>query len=513
MSQTDHILMLGLDAAECDLVLDLVGRDRMPTLARLLEGGAFGRLRTPADLYAGGVWPSFYTGTDVPSHGVFHNKLWRPETMRVDAPSEDWIDARPFWESIAAAGVPVCIVDVPMLIGQPRELNGVYLGGWGTHDLICKGSWPPTLWQDVQDRHGPPRMPPEAFGFQSSRTLKQLEDALQRTTDQLCNICVDLLEEHEWRFACVVLGTLHRAGHYLWDLSQIDSSTARDDNSKSLNGALIRLYEQADAALGRIIECLPAKTRIIVFAVHGMGRNPGWSDLLPDILSKLSAEGAGDKPKRGFAYALKQLVPHHWVRPVLTRLPGAVNEQLLRLWSRGMLDWPATRYFPMPMDETGYLRINLAGREQLGVVQATEYDAVCDELAALVGGIRDRGTGKPIAGTIVRAYRDAPADAPYRHLVPDLIVPWNDLPATQSTQLIADAEPGFLYDVPQRLPSGRSGNHTGSAWFLANGPGIPQGELNTGHSILDLAPTILDWLGVAPSRPMQGTPIDFGALQ
>ena len=118
MSVANRILMLGLDAAECDLVLDLVGKDRMPTLARLLQDGAFGRLQTPADLYAGGVWPSFYTGTDVPSHGIFHNKLWRPETMRVDAPSEEWLAARPFWESIAEAGIPVSIVDVPMLIGQ-----------------------------------------------------------------------------------------------------------------------------------------------------------------------------------------------------------------------------------------------------------------------------------------------------------------------------------------------------------------------------------------------------------
>ena len=155
MSTASRILMLGLDAAECDLVLELAGKDRMPTLAGLLEGGAFGRLRSPADLYAGGVWPSFYTGTDVPSHGVFHNKLWRPETMRVDVPSEKWLDARPFWEPVAEAGIPVCIVDVPMLIGRPTDLNGIYIGGWGTHDLISKGSWPPALWRDAGETTRP----------------------------------------------------------------------------------------------------------------------------------------------------------------------------------------------------------------------------------------------------------------------------------------------------------------------------------------------------------------------
>ena len=92
-------------------------------------------------------------------------------------------------------------------------------------------------------------------------------------------------------------------------------------------------------------------------------------------------------------------------------------------------------------------------------------------------------------------------------------MPWNRSSATETKQLIADARPGFIYDVPRRLPSGRSGNHTGDAWFLANGPGIHQGRFDGHHSILDLAPTVLDWLGIVPGRPLQGTAIDFGALR
>lgn len=513
MKHHDRIFMFGLDAAECNTVLSLAASGRMPIMAHLLDEGAFGQLSSPADLYAGGVWPSFYTGTDVASHGIFHNKLWRPETMRVDAPGEDWLHARPFWEPISDAGVPVCIVDVPMLVGPPKQLNGVYLGGWGTHDVMHKGSWPPELWRNTEDRFGPSGMPPEAFGFQSPRSLLRVEEALRQTTTQLGDISVALLDEQEWRFACIVFGTLHRAGHYLWDTSQLDGSEQSDERIERLNGALIDLYEQADAELGRIVARLPQGTRTIVFAVHGMGANPGWSDLLPDILAKLAAEGGSDKPKRGLAYALKQTVPHHWVRPVLTRLPGAVNQQLLRIWSRNMHDWSTTRYFEMPMDEAGYLRVNLAGREKHGIVPEAEYDAVCDELSALIGGLRDRETGHRIAGEIVRAYRGAAVDAPSRRLLPDLIVPWGGPPSTKCTQLISDTQPGFVYDVPQRLPSGRSGNHTGNAWFLAHGPGIPRGRFDSRYKVQDLAPTVLNWLDITAGPPLEGTAIDFDSLQ
>ena len=509
MSHDARVLMLGLDATECDLVLELADRGTMPTMARLLGNGAFGRLRTPANLYAGGVWPSFYTGWDVPSHGVFHNKQWRPDAMLVDTPSKDWLDARPFWESFAGADVPVCIIDVPMLISRPEKLHGVYLGGWGTHDLMHKGSWPEELWREMENRFGQPEMRAEAFGFQSARTLAQLENELHRTTSQLCSIATNLLDEREWRFACVVFGALHRAGHYLWDLSQIDITEQESD----LAAARDRLYAGADAALGRIVERLPETTHIIVFAVHGMGPNPGWSDLLPDILSKLAAHGGQHAPKTGLAYALKQAIPHHWVRPLLTRLPTSINQQLVRIWSRNMLDWSATRHFAMPMDETGYLRVNLAGREKLGIVPEEDYDAVCEELATLVGGIRDRRTGLPIADDIVRAYRDAPADAHARHVIPDLIVTWNRLRVAECTQLTADTLPGFVYDLPSRLPSGRSGNHTDNAWFVASGPGVPHGRFSDRYSVQDLAPTVIDWLGSSTNLPLPGSAIDFGALR
>ena len=47
--------------------------------------------------------------------------------------------------------------------------------------------------------------------------------------------------------------------------------------------------------MGRIIDALPENTLVIVFAVHGMGPNPGWSDLLPDILEKLKRTVPGNR--------------------------------------------------------------------------------------------------------------------------------------------------------------------------------------------------------------------------
>jgi predicted AlkP superfamily phosphohydrolase/phosphomutase len=227
------------------------------------------------------------------------------------------------------------------------------------------------------------------------------------------------------------------------------------------------------------------------------------------MLAQLEAASGGQAPRRGWLYALKQRLPFHWVRPVLTRLPLAVTDRLVAMWSARMFDWSQTRYFPMPMDESGYLRINLRGREPAGIVDAgEEYASVCSRLERWLLSLRDADSGAAIATAVIRAYEEADPRAPYRDLLPDLIVPWSGPAASQTREIVSTELPEFRFRVPDRLPSGRSGNHTDAAWFIAQGPGVGQGTLSAKHSVLDLLPTVLQYLNMAPHRG-QGVAIDL----
>ena len=503
-----RVLMLGLDAADHDVVQRLIGAGRLPNLAGLAARGTSARLHSPAGLYAGGVWPTFYTGQPVARHGVFHNKQWRPAAMRVEVPTTEWTSAVPFWERWQASDLESLIIDVPMVLGRPRPLRGLYVGGWGTHDLICRGSWPTGLWRELQQRFGAPIMPREEFGWPNDESLARLGVTLRRATEQLRDITSDLLARHSWRFACVVFGTLHRAGHYLWDRSQVEPGTPPAASADLPTPALLALYDCLDEAVGRVLERVSADTLVIVFAVHGMGPNPGWSDLLPDILGRIEEHRSGRPPRRGWLYRMRQTVPHHWQRWLLELLPASATGRLVRLWSRHMYDWSRTRSFPLPMDETGYLRINLRGREREGLVAPErEYDEACAGLEALIAGLRDESSARPIARPAVRAWRDADPDAPCRDLVPDLIVPFGGPPAAATRRLVSTALPGFRYDVPSRLPSGRSGNHRDHGWLIAAGPRVAAGTTLADREVLDLLPTVRAALGLPPEPGLPGRPI------
>ena len=105
MKARTPILMIGLDAAEWTLITRFIDEGKLPALAKLRQRGCSGSLRSPALSYAGGVWPSFYTGQDVPWHGIFHNKLWRPDAMRCEVPTEHWIKFAPILGATGRAGI------------------------------------------------------------------------------------------------------------------------------------------------------------------------------------------------------------------------------------------------------------------------------------------------------------------------------------------------------------------------------------------------------------------------
>ena len=498
-----RLVMLGIDAAEQALIDSLIARGRMPTLARLRQQGTSGLLQSPADLYSGAVWPTFYTGQRPAWHGVYHHKLWQPHRMCCIAPDESTYRVRPFWERFGPA-VRTCIADVPLVLGRARAGHGIYLSGWAEHDRAPTRFAPGPLRREIERQVGRRVMPPENFGAQSLRGLDRLLGELLRATEQMQRLALALLRREPWEFACIVFGTAHRAGHYLWDTMQArDRETGAPELLVRLTGCIERVYEAIDAALSELLAQIGAETRVIVFSLHGMGPNPGWSEVVPGLLKARHAALSGKVMRSGSLYTLRNALVGV-ARPVLHFVPPALSARLLPLWTARMFDWRSTREFPLPMDMTGLVRINLRGRERDGIVEESDYDGLCDELERFFDSLRDAASGQGIVSSIVRAYANTPVQAPHRIGQPDLIVRWRETRTHETPVLSSSLLPTFRYEVPRWLASGRSGNHLPHGWFTAAGPGIARNAPCGLGNILDLAPTARALLGLAPDETLQG---------
>lgn len=507
MKSPAPILMIGLDASEVTLIEKFCAEGKLPAIQSLRERGCFGSLEAKATIFAGGVWPTFYTAQDVPDHGVYHNKLWRHEHMRCEVVNEQWLLAKPFWQTLDEAGFKIAAIDVPMTMSIPPLKNGIQLSGWGTHDLIVKGATPTHLWKRFEKEFGQPLMPSELFGPQNVKTLLRLREVLLESTQQVAALSEKLLERERWDLFLVVFGATHRGGHYLWDLSQIDQDSLAPEQRRKLENALLDIYQASDRAVARLVAKAPAETQIMVFAVHGMGPNMGWSDRCQEILAKIQHGSAAGPAKSGLLYQIKQLIPWELARQVTTRLPQPVLNRLVSLWSANMFDWKTTRYFGLPMDHAGYFRINLQGREPEGVViPGPEYEAVCRELEEALRSFRDIETGQSIVDRVYRLDDLAPAGAACRDVLPDLVVTWRGVSAIQSRGLISEKFGEIRWETG-KLPSGRAGNHWANGWFVAAGQGITPASRVEGHRTIDLVPTVFNWLGAGPDETFQGEPI------
>ena len=500
-------VLIGLDATEITYIEELLAAGRLPNLQRLRDRGCSGQLQTSPPDFLSMVWPSFHSGSRLSQHGWYFNKLWRYERQRLEYASSDWLPQQPFWDSIDPS-FRLALLDIPFAPQPPASINGVFLNGWQNHDDFGRYSYPTGLLRDLTSRFGRPVLQPEWFGHQSAASLDRLREEMLGADEQFGRLNADLLADGDWDLFVSVFGGAHRGSHYLWDLSQIDAEGLQPEQLARLERANADLYESSDRALGRIMDALPDPARIMVFALHGMGSNPGWSEYFGRIVAQIHNGGSGEEGKPGIVYRLKKALPWKLARQITTRLPTAVNHAVVPIWSRRMHDWSTTRFFALPLDLNGYVRINLRGREDEGIVErGAELEELYAELEEAFLSFKDIATGKPFASAVRKVDDLVGADAPSRDVLPDLVVCWNDISALESDGVRSPTFGEVRWGRGAKFPSGRSGNHLGRGWFVAAGTGIEPGRCETVHDTVDLLPTAYSWIGAEPPPHFEGQPI------
>lgn len=483
------LALIGLDAASPVIVDELLAEGRLPHLSALRASGTQLPLATPASYFPAAVYPTIWTGVRLERHGIHFPFMWNAPEQRVRLHTTFPAPAA-VWERLAPSGVRCVVLDAYESL-VPETIDGLYLRGWQFRNRVVlqRAGVPEGAMRRWERRLGRASRGEEVFGHPDEGRLRRLASTLVAAPRRMADLAVAAVQEVRPDLLVVGLPAVHIGGHQLWDASSV-LPDARPTLGAELRAMLRRVYVEADAAIGRIVDSLPAGADVIVFSGLGMGHETSRQDALGPMLGAV-LDGRGGKGDSSGAWDFRGGIPTSLRARVADVLPDRAATALAAALELRGVEWSRTRAFVLPSDTIGYIRLNLRDRESKGIVTLEEADGLIEEIQTGLGGFI-LPSGAPAITSVERTTEVFP-QGPRSALLPDLVVHWCAEPPRPREVLTS---PSFGTVQRKGVGTGRSGNHTADAWALVVPGASRLRARDDPPDIVDLAATALGRFGL-----------------
>lgn len=476
-------VIIGLDGATFDLIHPLEREGRLPVLSQLMREGVAAPLISTILPNSFPGWASCTTGTSEGMHGVFSPFIKNPSSYRVRAMSGLDVGTRPIWELLTAAGGRSVVVNVPTTY-PPEPLNGAMVTGMLTPRTGSEFTFPASLRHDLLAAIPdyviePGRHPDKEI---RAKEFTHANEMHERATHFL-------LHRGDWDFLMVVFSMLDRAQHHFW--ADMDPTHPRHDprTRPEFRSFIKETYEWLDGAIGRLIETLPSESRALIVSDHGF-----CAELMEVRVNEaLAAAGLlafrAGRRARAAVRSLKGKVE----RRLASGPAGNVLERKVHYGEAFLdeIDWTRTRaYFAQDKG----VWVNLKGREPEGIVGASDFDRVAEEVREGLAAVKSED-GVRVFHSVMR--RDEAFNGRYSDRLPDVVM----IPSRE--EYVYNERPGYGEVI---VPAdSTTGTHSRKGIFIAWGRGISGGSRPLQDlDLRDVGPTALYSLGCALPEDLDG---------
>jgi predicted AlkP superfamily phosphohydrolase/phosphomutase len=285
------------------------------------------------------------------------------------------------------------------------------------------------------------------------------------------------LETDDWDLFVAAIETTDRIQHMMWRL--IDPKHPMYDAALAAKygDAIEKIYRRADDLVGRIQAKLPKDALLIVMSDHGFHTFRRGVNLNTWLVQNgyMVFEGQ-QSAKKG----LTDLFGHG------------------KLWEG--VDWKRTRAYAVGL---GQIYFNLRGRESQGIVSSgAEYKALQDEIASKLVTLTDPDDNARVFADVYK--RDDIYKGEYLQYAPDLQVGFNDGYRVGWQDSLGGVQRTIVENNNRKW----SGDHCATATDISGGVFFVNAKIaKEKPHIMDLAPTILQRLGVPIPKDLDGQPL------
>lgn len=339
-------------------------------------------------------------------------------------------------------------------------------------------SYPESFSADLFERLGPYRTlgwAEATWPLNDGRMNEQtFIDDLYRAFDDRAQVILSRIDAKNWDLLVGVIESTDRVQHMFWRLMDPKHPMYDASLAARFGDAIERVYRRSDQFVGEVLEHLEPGTPVLIVSDHGFH---SWRKAV-NLNTWLVQQGY---------MALQGQQPDE---KNLDDLFGGGE-----FWEN--VDWSRTRAYAMGL---GQIYFNLKGREARGIVSTgAEYKQLADELSAKLLTMTDPDDGTPIITAVYK--RDDVYTGAYLSNASDLQVGMADGYRVSWQTTLGGSPPGIVYPNERKW----SGDHGGYDYASTAGVLISSRRIEGPRaSIMDIAPTVLKYFGLAVPSDLDG---------
>jgi predicted AlkP superfamily phosphohydrolase/phosphomutase len=457
------VFVIGLDCAAPELVFDRWCSD-LPNLSRLTRQGLWGELDSSTPAITVPAWTCMMASKDPGALGIYGFRNRADHSYdKLSIALNSAVKHKRAWDYLSEAGKSSVVIGVPPTF-PVKPLNGYLISCFLTPGVQNEFAYPASLKDEVLSI-----APDYDFDVKNFRTDNKdwLLRQIHEMTDKRFKVVDHLLGTKPWDFFMVMEIGVDRIHHGFW--SYHDPQHFRYQPGNPYENAIHDYYVKMDRKIGEWLDRLGPETVVMVVSDHGAKRMDGGICI-------------NEWFWRNGYLAFKQ-----------DPEPGKVTrfDDLEVDWSRTVA-WGDGGYY-------GRVFLNVKGREPQGVVEEADYERVRSELAEKLAAIPDHN-GRNI-GT--RVFKPNEIYKEVNGVAPDLVVYFGDLFWRSVGSLGYGGYHTFENDTgPDDC------NHAQNGMFILYDPLNPGNNRPVKNAqLMDIAPTVLETMGVGVPEDMQGKSI------
>lgn len=351
---------------------------------------------------------------------------------------------------------------------------------WHPEDPPAPMSAPSSFAADLFERLGPYRTLgwAEATWPLNEERLdeQQFMADLYRAFDDRAQVILNRLDSKQWDLLVGVIESTDRVQHMMWRLIDPGHPMYNAGLAARFGDAIERVYRRCDEFVGSVLERLDPSTPLLIVSDHGFHSFRYSVNLNTWLVEKGYMTLKGQRPGE----------------KKLDDLFGGGQ-----FWEN--VDWAGTRAYSMGL---GQIYFNLKGREAQGIVsEGAEYDQLTAQLSKDLLEMRDPNNGNRIVRAV---YPRAVYSGPYLANASDIQVGMEDGYRVSWQTSLGGTPPGIVYPNMKKW----SGDHGSFDYQTTAGVLISSRKIERDTTrIIDIAPTVLRYFGLAIPQDIDGKPL------